>query len=90
MKMIISEIIMILSRRLIMPDFFLRPVYRISPFKTADYSKTIRALNEKNNNQSVINKIKNGYFQYFTASGRQAIFIYLEYLNLKKMMRLQY
>ncbi|EEG87018.1 hypothetical protein PROPEN_00687 [Proteus penneri ATCC 35198] len=38
----------------------------------------------KNNNQSVINKIKNGYFQYFTASGRQAIFIYLEYLNLKK------
>lgn len=67
-----------------MPDFFLRPVYRISPFKTADYSKTIRALNEKNNNQSVINKIKNGYFQYFTASGRQAIFIYLEYLNLKK------
>ncbi|MDK7758020.1 DegT/DnrJ/EryC1/StrS family aminotransferase [Providencia rettgeri] len=66
-----------------MTNFFLSPVYRISPFRTSDYSKRVKLLNQPNKNENITNeRIKNSYQEYYTNSGRDAIELYLKHLKL--------
>lgn len=67
-----------------MNTFFLSPVYRISPFETSDYAKTIQYISQAHLDKSKCEPIKNDYNEYYTGSGREAIQLYLKNLQLKK------